>query len=183
LSNATKKNAAKKIENEQVQNNGLSETLQNYIETMYEIIIEKNGVRVKDLAKRMKVKNSSVVSALQALKKSGHINYEPYGIISLTNQGNEVAQQLTEKHRVLRHFFEKILGLEPDTADEHACKIEHAMSEEAFKRFTQFVKYIYSNYKKNPKWLDGFKTFYNKNPVSIGCEACIDDYFEDVGGL
>jgi Mn-dependent DtxR family transcriptional regulator len=76
LSNATKKNAAKKIENEQVQNNGLSETLQNYIETMYEIIIEKNGVRVKDLAKRMKVKNSSVVSALQALKKSGHINYE-----------------------------------------------------------------------------------------------------------
>jgi len=164
-------------------NEPLSETLQNYIEAIYEIILEKNGVRVKDIARRLEVKNSSVVSALRALTKGGHVNYEPYGIISLTPKGSEVAVQLREKHRVLRHFFERVLGLNRETADEDACRIEHAISEETFLRFTQFIKYIYMTYKKDPEWLDGFKEFYAHDALSTGCDECIDDYFEEVGGL
>ena len=161
----------------------LSETLQNYIEAIYLIIIEKNGVRVKDIAKRMGVKNSSVVSALRSLAKGGYINYEPYGIISLTAKGNIAARQLRDKFLVLRHFFEKILGLDRETAEEHACKVEHTMSEETFRRFTQFIKYIYVTYKKDPVWLEGFKEFYMQDLLSKGCEESIDDYFEDIGGL
>jgi DtxR family Mn-dependent transcriptional regulator len=161
----------------------ISETLQNYIEAIYEIILEKNGVRVKDIARRLEVKNSSVVSALRALAKGGYINYEPYGIISLTPKGNAVALQLTEKHRVLRHFFDWVLGLDRNTADANACKIEHTMSEDVFRRFTQFIKYIYVTYKKDPSWLEGFKEFYLSNPIALGCEECIDEYFKDVGGL
>jgi DtxR family transcriptional regulator, Mn-dependent transcriptional regulator len=161
----------------------LSETLQNYIEAIYVIILEKNGVRVKDIAKRLGVKNSSVVSALRSLTKSEHINYEPYGIISLTGKGNAAARQLREKHRVLRHFFERILGMNRETAEESACKMEHSISEETFRRFTQFIKYIYVTYQKDPVWLEGFKEFYLHDPMSRGCEEDIDEYFEEVGGL
>jgi DtxR family transcriptional regulator, Mn-dependent transcriptional regulator len=161
----------------------LSETLQNYIETIYVTIVEKNGVRVKDIAKRTGVKNSSVVSALRSLTKSGYINYEPYGIISLTPKGNVAARQLRDKFLVLRHFFEKILGLDRKTAEESACKVEHTMSEETFRRFTQFIKYIYVTYKEDPVWLEGFKEFYLRDLLSTGCEESIDDYFDDIGGL
>lgn len=161
----------------------LSETLENYIEAIYKIIIVKNGVRVKDIARTLGVKNSSVVSALKALSKGGYINYEPYGIISLTPEGNSVARRLTEKNRILRYFFEQILGLSRKGAEESACGMEHSLSEEAFKRLTQFIKYTYVTHKNDSEWLDGFKAFYPENPMSPNCDECIDDYFEDVGGL
>ena len=161
----------------------LSETLENYIEAIYQIIIEKNGVRVKDIARRLGVKNSSVVSALRALSKGGYINYEPYGIISVTPEGNETARRLTEKNRILRYFFERVLGLPRKSAEESACGMEHSLSEEAFRRLTQFIKYIYISHKNDPAWLEGFKEFYLENPLSPNCDECIDDYFKDVEGL
>ncbi|MFP4562330.1 MAG: metal-dependent transcriptional regulator [Spirochaetia bacterium] len=159
----------------------LTETLENYIEAIYMIIVEKNGVRVKDIAKRLGVKNSSVVSALRALKAGGYVNYEPYGIISLTPKGNDAARSLREKHRVLRLFLERVLGLDRKTADDNACRMEHTLSEDVFERFTQFIEYIYVTDKKDPAWLEGFKEFYLKNPAELGCDECIDEYFKGFG--
>jgi DtxR family Mn-dependent transcriptional regulator len=161
---------------------GLSETLENYLEAMYTIILDKNGVRVKDIAKQLEVKNSSVVSALRSLSQSGYINYEPYGIISLTPKGNDAARRLREKHRVLRHFFEKILGIDRQRADDCACKMEHIMDGEVFSRFTQFIKYIYTIQKNDPDWLDSFKDFYTKDSPDLECDSCLDDYLEGLGG-
>ena len=161
----------------------LSDTLQDYLEAMYAIILEKSGVRVKDIAKSLKVKNSSVVSALRALTESGYINYEPYGIISLTQKGSDMARLTTEKHRILRHFFQRIIGLPKEQADETACKMEHAMTTEVFTRFVQFIKYIYVTYKHDPGWLEGFKEFYQKEPLDVLEEDGIDEFFNDVGGL
>ncbi len=153
---------------------------QDYLEAIYQIIVEKSGVRVKDIAKRLDVKNSSVVSALHSLAAGGYINYEPYGIISLTPKGSNAARLITEKHRVLRHFFEQVLGVNRSVADESACRVEHAMVGEVFSRFTQFVKYVYMTHKKDPDWLNGFREFYLKEELDPECRSCIEDFFDDV---
>jgi DtxR family Mn-dependent transcriptional regulator len=161
----------------------LTESQQNYLETIYVTIMDKNGVRVKDIAKQMGVKNSSVVSALRSLGENGYINYEPYGIISLTPKGNTFARRLREKHRILQHFFEWVLGVDRESADESACRMEHVMEDEVFSRFTQFIKYIYLSHKKDPGWLEGFKKFYAKDFVDMDCEVCREENVREIEGL
>ncbi|HSV55716.1 MAG TPA: metal-dependent transcriptional regulator, partial [Magnetospirillaceae bacterium] len=82
------------------QRDGLSEALEDYLEAIYRTILRKSGVRVKNIAEQLGVRNPSVTSALKSLEKRGLINYEPYGVISLTKKGLEAAVKLTEKHRL-----------------------------------------------------------------------------------
>ena len=60
----------------------LSASLEDYLETIFNIISEKGGVRAKDIAEQLEVKAGSVTTALQALAKVGYINYEPYGVVN-----------------------------------------------------------------------------------------------------
>ena len=102
----------------------LTEALEDYLEAVYEIIFVKGGVRVKDIASRLKVKNSSVTVALRTLRDGGFVNYEPYGVISLTDRGGEEAKRLSETHHVFRDFFVNILGVDQKAADETLKRLE-----------------------------------------------------------
>ncbi len=161
----------------------LSDSLEDYLEAIYNIILEKNGVRVKDIAKRLKVKNSSVTVALRSLAENGMINYEPYGVISLTQTGNSLAKRITEKHRILMFFFHKMLGIEKSAAEQCACKIEHSMPPEVFKRFMQFIKFSYISHKKTPGWLNNFREFYSEDTFDMACDDCVEEYMSDVEGF
>jgi DtxR family transcriptional regulator, Mn-dependent transcriptional regulator len=161
----------------------LSDSLEDYLEAIYNIILEKNGVRVKDIAKRLGVKNSSVTVALRSLSGSGMINYEPYGVISLTQKGNLVARRITEKHRILKFFFHKMLGIDKPTAETCACEIEHSMPPEVFKRFMQFIKFSYLSHRKTPGWLNGFREFYTEDTVDMECDNCFEEYMSEVEGF
>jgi len=157
----------------------LTESLEDYLEAIYNIIHEKKGVRVKDISNYLTVKNSSVTSALKSLEKEGFINYEPYGIISLTEKGNELSKKITERHKILKYFFMNVLFIDKELSDQTACKIEHGMPEPVFKKFIQFIKYIYLNHKNNPEWFNRFKDFCSKNEIDVNSESGIDDYFID----
>ncbi|MCG8454042.1 MAG: metal-dependent transcriptional regulator [Spirochaetales bacterium] len=119
----------------------LSEAQEDYLEAVYDIIDDKGGVRVKDIAERLGVKNSSVTVALRSLRDVGYLNYEPYGVISLTEQGRDEAKRLSETHRVFRRFFIEVLGVADSSADETACRLEHAISPEVMAPFLQFIKF------------------------------------------
>ena len=161
----------------------LTDSLEDYLEAIYNIIVERNGVRVKDIAKRLGVKNSSVTVALRSLAENGMIHYEPYGVISLTAKGNGVARRITEKHRILMFFFNRMLGIERKEAEQCACKMEHNMPPKVFKRFLQFIKFSYISHKKTPGWLNGFKEFYTEDTVDMECPHCIEEYMSEVEGF
>ena len=102
----------------------LSTSLEDYLEAIYAIILDQSAVRVKDIARRLEVKNSSVTSALKALTAKKLINHEPYGIITLTQEGNKVARRIYEKHKIVEGFLIKVLGVNPEEAGVWACRIE-----------------------------------------------------------
>ncbi len=141
----------------------LTGSLEDYLEAIYNIILDKNGVRVKDISKYLKVKNSSVTTALKTLAKEGFINYEPYGIISLTSKGNEMSKKIIYKHKVIELFFRNILFVDKKLAGEVACKIEHIIPDEVFKKFKLFMKYLSQYKEENPSWFEELKKFYEKN--------------------
>ncbi|MCE5329655.1 metal-dependent transcriptional regulator, partial [bacterium] len=76
----------------------LSHCLEDYLEGIYIINIDKKVVRVKELAEFLKVKTPSVVDAVSKLEKKGLVNHEKYGYLSLSKEGLHIAKGIYNKH-------------------------------------------------------------------------------------
>jgi DtxR family transcriptional regulator, Mn-dependent transcriptional regulator len=117
----------------------ISASLEDYIMVIYETIEEKQGVKAVDISRRLGVGRSSVTDALKSLAQKGLINYNPYDVISLTSKGEKIAIDVVEKHKILHDFFENVLTLSKEEAAKNACGMSHAISQEAFDKFVQFI--------------------------------------------
>jgi DtxR family Mn-dependent transcriptional regulator len=162
-------------------NDDLSEALEDYLEVIYRIILKNSAVRVKDIAAELKVKNPSVTSALQALKKRALINYEPYGIITLTKAGLETALKTTEKHRLLKNFLSHVLGIQPSTANDTACRMEHVIPHDVYVKLVQFIKYLYVTQGDDGQWVAEFRAFAAKDSTRSVDSGNLEKYFHGTG--
>lgn len=109
----------------------LQESGEMYLETIYLLTQQKTSVRSIDVAEKMGYSKPSVSRAVGLLKNGGFITVGKDGFLQLTEVGLSTAQRTYERHRVLTGFFVK-LGVDPETASEDACKIEHVISNETF---------------------------------------------------
>lgn len=125
----------------------LSSGLEDYLECIYNNLESNGGVKAIEISKELNVSRASVTDALQRLAEKQYINYQRYGSIDITPKGIEKAKEVTGKHHVLTQFFEKVLNLSESEASENACRIEHVITDEAFKRLKVFT----NNYKKGKK--------------------------------
>ncbi len=129
----------------------LSESLGDYLETIYNEVSKKGEAKVTDISNILNVKKASVTGALISLKNKGLINYEPYSSITLTEFGEKLAEDIIQKHKVMSEFLENILNLSKEEAVENACKMEHIMSETMFSRMTKFSIFIQDLCQKDPE--------------------------------
>ncbi|MBE0559073.1 MAG: metal-dependent transcriptional regulator, partial [Proteobacteria bacterium] len=104
----------------------LTASLEDYLEAIFHIIAEKQAVRAKDIARRLKVSSPSVTGALRSLADKELITYAPYDVISLTPKGKAVARDVVRRHEVLRDFFVKLFSVEESAAEDAACRMEHS---------------------------------------------------------
>ena len=109
----------------------LQESGEMYLETIYLLSKQKVAVRSIDVAEKMGYSKPSVSRAVGLLKNGGFLTVDDNGYLQLTEIGVTVAERTYERHRVLTEFF-VALGVNPDTASEDACKIEHVISNETF---------------------------------------------------
>lgn len=109
----------------------LLESGEMYLET---ILILKNKfgyVRSIDIAHEMNYSKPSVSRAVALLKENGYIENDPHGMIMLTEKGLEIAENIYDRHKTLTKYL-VWLGVNEDTAQEDACRIEHVISQESF---------------------------------------------------
>lgn len=123
----------------------ISASLEDYLEVIYEVINEKQGVKAIDISRRLGVGRSSVTDALKNLADKKLVNYGRYDVLSLTDEGEKIARGVIEKHSILYNFFVNILDLSSEEANENACRIEHVISESAFDGFSKFMKESFLN--------------------------------------
>ena len=127
----------------------LTQSQEDYLETIY-IETQKNGcAKVTEIAKILDVKKASVTGALSSLKEKGLINYAPYSPITLTKEGIKTAEKILLRHEVMTNFFKNILHLSQEEAAQNACRMEHNMSEEMFKRIHTYSHFIQDYSKEN----------------------------------
>jgi len=120
----------------------LSASLEDYLEAILNLAGDSQGARSKDIAEALGVARPSVTGALQTLREKGLANYEPYGCITLTRQGQAAAREIVRKHDVLKAFFTDVLGVEPEAAQRAACRAEHALGPEVIGRLLRFMDYV-----------------------------------------
>ena len=109
----------------------IQQSAEDYLETML-ILEEKYGyIRSIDIAKHLGVTKPSVSYAVKRLKESGYINMESNGPITLAPPGRKIATRVYERHKALKTFLE-LLGVDPEQAEEDACKIEHVISHDTY---------------------------------------------------
>lgn len=156
---------------------GLSASLEDYLEAIFHIVGEKQAARAKDIAKRLGVNNSSVTGALRSLAEKGYINYAPYDVITLTPAGKGIAEDIVRKHEALQDFFVKVLHVDETEAEDAACKMEHAVSPVILDRLIRFMEFVESCPRSGERWISEFwkkceHTCQNKAPYA-DCEECI----------
>ncbi len=121
---------------------GQSASMEDYLEAIAKLAKEKKAVKVKQLSQMLGVKMPSVTSALKKLSEQELVEHERYGHIKLTSAGNEVARSVISRHEALTRFFAHTLGIDCETAEQDACKIEHVISPVSMERLAKFVEFI-----------------------------------------
>lgn len=158
----------------------LSASIEDYLETIYQVIIEKHAVRPKDIAKRLNIKYPSVTGALKLLSEKGLIHYTPYDFIVLTEAGEKVAKEISRRHEILRDFFIEVLAVPYDVADNAACEMEHSIPKELVERFVKFIEFVETCPRGGSKWIKGFAYHCGNEDTKENCEACILSCIDDL---
>lgn len=117
----------------------VTQSLEDYLETIYLLIKDTGNACVRDVAKSMGVKMPSVVKALHELKSLELVTQEPYSSIDLTKKGESIAKSVLARHELLKSFLVS-LGVSPKTADEDACRMEHILSVETLEKIRIYIE-------------------------------------------
>lgn len=117
----------------------MTNSLEDYLETIYLLAQTKGRTRVRDVAASLHVKMPSVIKAILELKRLGYVVQEPYGAVELTEAGVATASQILGRHTLLKEFL-GLLKVSEATAEKDACTMEHFLSAETLACITDFVK-------------------------------------------
>ncbi len=115
----------------------LQESGEMYLETIYVLTKKMGDVRSIDVGEYMGYSKPSVSRAIGLLKNGGYVTVDGEGHLHLTELGLEIAEKINERHHVITNLLMRI-GVDRETAEEDACKIEHAISDTSFKALKEY---------------------------------------------
>ena len=110
-----------------------TESLEMYLENILVLQNTKGRVRSIDVAHIMGYSKPSVSRAVKLLVKDGCIGIDEDGFIILTEKGKEIAVKILDRHKIITDFF-VLIGVDAETATEDACRIEHVISDQTFRK-------------------------------------------------
>ena len=109
----------------------IHKSAEDYLETILKLRQKQGQVRSIDIVGELHFSKPSVSVAMKKLRESGHVKMDESGLLTLTEQGEAIAQRILERHEVLTRML-VAMGVDGDTAAEEACEIEHCISDGTF---------------------------------------------------
>lgn len=129
-----------------------SQSAEDYLERIHELIESKGYARVVDIATSLKVRQASVTVMVQKLARSGYVNYEKYRGLLLTENGLAVARAIQSRHATLSRFF-SLFGLDDETQRLDIEGIEHHLSPATLQTLSDLAEF----FENDPAALKAFK--------------------------
>jgi Mn-dependent DtxR family transcriptional regulator len=115
------------------------ESAEDYLENIL-ILRERNGnVRSIDIVNEMNYSKPSISIAMKKLRSEGLVEMDLNGYITLTESGEEIAQRIYSRHKLLEKVLVAI-GVDSETASEEACRIEHDINDDTYNKINAFYE-------------------------------------------
>jgi len=119
----------------------MSPSHEDYLEAMVELGGTADAaIRSVDVAAKLGVSKASVNKAMSVLKEKGLAEQPYYGDITLTQEGYEYGRAVMDRNQMLFLFLSKALGIPEEQANNEACLMEHAISDESMKKWEAYIK-------------------------------------------
>ncbi len=142
----------------------LTPVLENYLEVIFRLEARDGAARASTIAEMAQVSRSTVTGALKTLKGLELVEYSPYSLIYLTEEGRDIGRKIAHCHFVFQAFLEKVLLLDTETSDTTACALEHVVPEQVILRLGEFVLFLKS---RPDMWDNWHETFKHENIFSV----------------
>jgi Mn-dependent DtxR family transcriptional regulator len=121
-----------------------SVAVEDYLEIILQLISQKGYARVADIADGLGIAQPSVSNMVRRLHEKGLINYEKYRGMTLTAEGEQVAQRIVKRHKILEEFLD-LLGIEAQVAYEDLEGMEHHISSPTLRGIEQLIRELHAN--------------------------------------
>ena len=118
----------------------IQESGENYLETILLLEMRNGTVRAVGIANELGYSKPSVTRAMGVLKKAGLVDQELYGTIQLTEAGRKRANEIYDRHVLIKEFLMTVLSLDARTAETDACRIEHIVSQTTIDRIRALLQ-------------------------------------------
>lgn len=115
------------------------ESAEDYLEAILKLRENHGMVRSIDIVRELGFSKPSVSVAMKNLRENGYIQMDDDGYITLLPPGEEIAQRIYSRHKLLTQIFIQ-LGVSPETAAADACKVEHDLSNETFEKIKAYIE-------------------------------------------
>ena len=112
---------------------------EDYLESMLMMKEQRGYIRSVDVAEQLGVTKPSVTYATKRLRENGYIEMDRDGLITLTDRGMAIAAKMLDRHHTLTQFL-VALGVDQETAEADACKIEHDISQQTYEAICEHAK-------------------------------------------
>ena len=106
--------------------NMITPALEDYLEMIYRNSMNEDYIRINILAKLLNVKDSSASKMVKKLGQLKFVNYEKYGVVTLTDEGKKVGEFLLNRHNIIENFL-SLIGCKEDILLQ-AELIEHTIT-------------------------------------------------------
>jgi Mn-dependent DtxR family transcriptional regulator len=121
-----------------------SQSAEDYLERIHELIEAKGYARVVDIASSLKVRQASVTAMVQKLGRAGFVKYEKYRGLILTDSGREVARRIQDRHATLSRFF-SLFGIDAESQRADIEGIEHHLSPATLEMLADLAGFFETN--------------------------------------
>lgn len=111
----------------------IHESAEDYLEAILILRESRGAVRSIDVVRQLGLTKPSVSVAMKRFRENGYISMDADGFITLLPPGEEIAQRIYGRHKLLTRFL-MALGVSEETAAADACKMEHDLSDETFEK-------------------------------------------------
>ena len=153
----------------------LTQSLQKYLIAIYELVLINTACRVKDVSAKMSVGMASASEAVKALAKKGYVNYEPYGIITITAKGKNTVDKINVRRSIVSDFLQKVLMIDEENLQICTNNLEYYVPEKVLMQLVSYISFMNKCSCAKPKWKKSFEDFVKNGEMPSNCQSCCVD--------
>lgn len=150
----------------------LTQSLQKYLVAIYEVVLTNTAARVKDISSKMNIGMASTSEAIKNLAKKGYINYQPYGIITMTAKGKNAVDMIAARRSIVSDFLEKVLMIDKENLQHCTENLEYYVPEKVLMQLVSYISFMNKCSCTKPKWKQSYENFASSGEMPEKCQAC-----------